>query len=457
MNTDYTEIYNAQKQTFLSGVTKEIDFRKKQLLKLKNILLTHEDQLCKAVYQDFNKSKYDVITTEIGLLQHDIRDALSHIQSWSKKKRVKTNLLNLPARSYIYPEPYGQSLIIGAWNYPLLLSLAPCIAAIAAGNTVVLKPSEIAQHTSNVLAKLINQHFDKAFFHVIEGDAEIVTSLLEFKWDKIFFTGSTQVGKIVYQAAAKHLTPVTLELGGKSPAFVTKDCNIDIAVNRIVWGKFLNAGQTCIAPDYILVDQAIHDSFLEKLKNRITAINYTVRDGNYTQIINERHLERLSKLIPEEKIFYQETSDIAQRILAPTILHNIAFSDAIMQEEIFGPILPVISYDNLLEVIEKVSLLPKPLSCYIFSNSKTIQNEIISRISFGGGMVNDTVMHITNTYLPFGGVGDSGVGSYHGKSGFDAFTHYKGVVHKATWIDPKIKYKFNTEKNLKLFKKLLRF
>ncbi|MCO5269722.1 MAG: aldehyde dehydrogenase family protein [Brumimicrobium sp.] len=457
MNTDYTEIYNAQKQTFLSGVTKEIDFRKKQLLKLKNILLTHEDQLCKAVYQDFNKSKYDVITTEIGLLQHDIRDALSHIQSWSKKKRVKTNLLNLPARSYIYPEPYGQSLIIGAWNYPLLLSLAPCIAAIAAGNTVVLKPSEIAQHTSNVLAKLINQHFDKAFFHVIEGDAEIVTSLLEFKWDKIFFTGSTQVGKIVYQAAAKHLTPVTLELGGKSPAFVTKDCNIDIAVNRIVWGKFLNAGQTCIAPDYILVDQAIHDSFLEKLKNRITAINYTVRDGNYTQIINERHLERLSKLIPEEKIFYQETSDIAQRILAPTILHNIAFSDAIMQEEIFGPILPVISYNNLLEVIEKVSLLPKPLSCYIFSNSKTIQNEIISRISFGGGMVNDTVMHITNTYLPFGGVGDSGVGSYHGKSGFDAFTHYKGVVHKATWIDPKLKYKFNTEKNLKLFKKLLRF
>lgn len=450
------EIVQNQNLFFDKNATKSIAFRKEQLKKLDRVLRDNEKAIYESIYMDFKKSKFDVFSTELAMIYADISDALSNLNSWSKRKRVRTNLVNFPAKSYIYPEPLGTVLVIGAWNYPFLLSIAPAVAAIAAGNTVVIKPSEVPARTSAVIADIINENFDASFFHVVEGGVDVTTELLAQKWDKIFFTGSTGVGKIVYQAAAKNLTPVTLELGGKSPAFVMKDANLDVTVNRLVWGKFLNAGQTCIAPDYLLVEKSIKDELLKKLKARIVEMDFSFFNENYPQIINERNYQRLKSLIEDDKIYYAGEFNEEKRYFPPVLMNEVNFSDKVMEEEIFGPIFPVLSFENLDDAIKEVKALPKPLACYVFTKDEGNKRKVLNELSFGGGAINDAVMHIANPNMPFGGVGNSGMGSYHGKSGFDAFSHQKSVLDKATWIDPYIRYNKVSDNKLKLFKFLFR-
>ncbi|WP_107039356.1 aldehyde dehydrogenase family protein [Brumimicrobium mesophilum] len=449
------QLIDDQNLLFSTNSTKEIGYRVTKLKKLKSLLKSKEEELYSAIHKDFKKSRFDTFTTELALLYLDIDEAVSKVQKWSKRKRVRTNWLNFPAKSYIYPEPLGTCLVIGAWNYPIQLSLAPVIAAIAAGNTVVLKPSEIPSGTSSIIADIVNSNFDKSFLHVVEGGVEVTTNLLALKWDKIFFTGSVNVGRIVYKAAAEYLTPVTLELGGKSPAFVTASCNLDVTVNRLVWGKFLNAGQTCIAPDYVMVESSIKDKFLEKLKNRIIEMEFSFENDNYVQIIDQKNFQRLKEMVSEDQTYFSGKLDETTRYFPPTVMSNVSFSDKVMEEEIFGPILPVLTYDNLSEAISAVKRYPKPLSCYVFTGESAVKTRIIDEISFGGGAVNDAIMHITNSNLPFGGVGNSGMGNYHGKAGFDAFTHKKSVLDKATWLDPSAKYPPYTSKKLKVIRWIL--
>ena len=448
-------VFQNQKNFFNSNKTKSIDFRKQQLKKLKKLLKENEDVLFEAIYRDFKKAKFETYTTELSLLYSEIETALSQLNSWSKKKRVRTNFANFPAKSYIIPEPLGVVLVIGAWNYPYQLAIAPAIAALTAGNTVILKPSEIAFHSSAIMAKIINESFDVAVFYVQEGGVPQTTTLLELPFDKIFFTGSTAVGKIVYQAAAKNLTPVTLELGGKSPTFVCKDADLEMTAKRMVWAKFLNAGQTCIAPDYVLVEETIKTSFLKAIVRELKKTNYCIVNENYVQIINDRNFERLKKLIDPNKIYYGGKTDKTERLIYPTILDNCTFDDLVMQEEIFGPILPIISFTNLDEALAKVKEREKPLSCYVFTSSYAIQHKIENELSFGGGAINDAIMHISNNKMPFGGVGASGMGNYHGKFGFDTFSHFKSILNKPTWLEFNFKYSPYTEWKQKIIKMLL--
>ena len=448
-------VFQNQKNFFNSNKTKSIDFRKQQLKKLKKLLKENEDVLFEAIYRDFKKAKFETYTTELSLLYSEIETALSQLNSWSKKKRVRTNFANFPAKSYIIPEPLGVVLVIGAWNYPYQLAIAPAIAALTAGNTVILKPSEIAFHSSAIMAKIINESFDAAVFYVQEGGVRETTTLLELPFDKIFFTGSTAVGKIVYQAAAKNLTPVTLELGGKSPTFVCKDADLEMTAKRMVWAKFLNAGQTCIAPDYVLVEETIKTSFLKAIVRELKKTNYCIVNENYVQIINDRNFERLKKLIDPNKIYYGGKTDKTERLIYPTILDNCTFDDLVMQEEIFGPILPIISFTSLDEALAKVKEREKPLSCYVFTSSYAIQHKIENELSFGGGAINDAIMHISNDKMPFGGVGASGMGNYHGKFGFDTFSHFKSILNKPTWLEFNFKYSPYTEWKQKIIKMLL--
>ncbi len=449
------ELIDQQNNFFNTNKTKEIGFRIKKLRQLKDVLKKNEQVLFDAIYKDFKKSSYETYATELSVIYSEIDIAVKNVKRWSKVKKGVASLLNLPGISYSIPEPYGTVLVIGAWNYPYQLSLCPVVAAISAGCTVVLKPSEVSSHTSKIMAQLINEAFEPSFFTVVEGGVKETTALLEVKFDKIFFTGSVAVGKIIYQAAAKHLTPVTLELGGKSPVIITKDVNMDMTAKRLVWAKFLNAGQTCIAPDYVLVESAAHDEFLLAMKDHIEKANYTIENDNYTQIINDKNYERLCDLINESKIYLGGDRDRNDRVISPTILRDVEFSDKVMQEEIFGPILPVISFETITEAIEKINKLPRPLSCYVFTKSKTIRNKVLKEISFGGGAVNDAMMHFAEKSLPFGGVGNSGIGSYHGKFGFDAFSHQKSVLQKPFWIELNLKYAPYTSGKLKILKRIL--
>ena len=454
---DISKTVNNQKNFFNSNATKVATLRIETLKKLKLILKENEEKLYTAIYTDFKKSQFETYLTELSLIYNELNNAIRNLKKWSKKKRVSTNLANFPAKSYIIPEPLGTVLVISAWNYPYQIALIPAISAIAAGNTVVIKPSEIPNNTSKVLAELINSNFDENYLTVIEGGVETTTELLQQKWDKIFFTGSTNVGRIVYKAAADKLTPVTLELGGKSPTFIFKDCDIKLTAKRIVWAKFLNAGQTCIAPDYLLVEEEIKEKLLVALKEELenTFPKKTEIQENYVQIINERNFQRLTNLIPKDKIFYGGEHSAKTRIISPTLLDNISFDDNIMKEEIFGPILPIISFENLDSVIEKVKEREKPLTLYIYSKSKKIIQKILYEISFGGGAINESLVHISNPNLPFGGVGASGIGNYSSKAGFDAFTHYKSILHKSFLFEPNIKYTPFTKWKRQILKFLL--
>ena len=452
---DFQNILSDQRNLFNSQKTKNLKFRKMYLEKLKEVLLKNDELLYDSIYKDFGKSKFDTFTTEISFVLKDINYFLKNLNSLAKPKKVRTNLANQLGSSKIYPEPLGCTLVIGAWNYPYQLSLSPVVAALAAGNTCILKPSEIAENTMKAMAKIINENFPKDYFYVAEGGIEETTEILKLKFDKIFFTGSPKVGQIIYEAAAKHLTPVTLELGGKSPAIVTSSANFEVAAKRIVWGKFLNAGQTCVAPDYILVDEKVKDSFLDSLQSYIQKFNYHSDSENYTQIINQRNFDRLVNLIDQEKVYFGGKTDAAKRYIEPTIMHDVTWNDKVMQEEIFGPILPVLTFKNFNEALLQIAAYEKPLSAYLFSDNSEEKEEFTTKISFGGGCINDVVMHLSNDYLPFGGVGNSGIGNYHGKYGFDAFSHQKAVLDRATWGEPDLKYPPYNDKKLNWIKKLL--
>ena len=452
---NFEEILADQRTFFNSLKTRPLQFRKRNLEKLREVIRKNEDFLYEAVYKDFSKSKFDTYTTEISFILKDIEYYLKNLNSLAKPKKVKTNLANQLGKSRIYTDPLGCTLVIGAWNYPYQLSLSPMIAALAAGNTCIVKPSEVAEHTMKAMAKIINENFPKEYLFVVEGGVEEITEILKLKFDKIFFTGSTKVGQIVYEAAAKNLTPVTLELGGKSPAIVTSDADFDVAAKRIVWGKFLNAGQTCVAPDYILVDEKVKDSFLDALRAQIIKFDYQPGAEHYTQIINQRNFERLIRFIDREKVYLGGNYDLQKKYIEPTVLHNINWDDKVMQDEIFGPILPVLTFKNFNEALLTICEKDKPLAAYLFTKNSEEKEQFKSKISFGGGCINDVVMHLSNDHLPFGGVGNSGIGNYHGKFGFETFSHQKSVLERVTWGEPDIKYPPYTEKKMNWIKKLL--
>lgn len=452
MSVNIQSIVASQKDFFYSNATKDIHFRLEQLRKLKNMLQHNAHLLDEAIYQDMGKSPFENYATELALIYSELNHAIRYLKKWAKPKQVSGNLLNFPATGYIIPEPIGTVLVISAWNYPYQLSLSPVVAAMAAGCTIILKPSELPVQTAHLIARLVSENFDPRYFTVVEGSVAETTKLLEQPFDKIFFTGSPAVGKIVYRAAARNLIPVILELGGKSPVFVTENCHISMTARRLVWAKFLNAGQTCIAPDYILVHHSIKQKLLEQLKKEIEKAHYSVDNGNYIRIINEKNMSRLIGMLDQAKVFWGGGYQQSNRYIEPTILSQVSFDDPVMQEEIFGPILPVIAYQQLDEAIREVKKRPKPLSCYVFTQDKKVASKIIREVSFGGGAVNDAVMHITHPYLPFGGVGNSGMGAYHGKEGFKAFTHYKSILDKPTWFESNMKYYPYTKKKYTMMK-----
>ena len=452
---NYADILQQQKTFFNSHATKDLDFRKAQLQKLKKVVKSNEKLLYDAIYQDFGKSEFETFGTEISFIYKDIDYYLKNLKSFAKPKNVLTNIVNQMGSSKIVFEPLGNCLVIGAWNYPYQLTLTPVIAAIAAGNTCMIKPSELPENTMKAMAKLINENFDAQFLYVVEGGVEETTAILKLRFDKIFFTGSPRVGKIVYKAAAEHLTPVTLELGGKSPAFVTEKADLQIAAKRIVWGKFINAGQTCVAPDYLYVAENIKAKFLKVLIEEIKKRNYTDNVDHYCKIINERNFDRLEKMIDREKVVFGGETNREKRYISPTVLDHVTWDDAVMQEEIFGPILPILTYKNLETAMQTVVEGEKPLSAYLFSNDAKEQELFTEKLSFGGGCINDTLMHLSNDRLPFGGVGNSGIGHYHGKFGFEAFSHQKAILKKSNYLEPELKYPPYSDAKLNILKKLL--
>ncbi|WP_434297798.1 aldehyde dehydrogenase [Clostridium sporogenes] len=435
-------ILKKQKSFFEKGYTKDINFRIETLKKLKHNIKMNENNIFKALKIDLNKSEFETFITEIGIVYDEINGAIKNIKKWSKPKKVKTPITNFLASSYIYNEPYGVALIIAPWNYPFQLIMAPLVGAISAGNCVLLKPSELAVETEKIIVKIIKETFSDEYIGVVTGGVKESEALLKEKFDYIFYTGGINVGKIVMRAAAEHLTPITLELGGKSPCIVDKDANIDLAARRITWGKFLNAGQTCVAPDYLVVHRNIKEKLISSIENYIIEFfgENAFESEEYPRIINERHFKRLEGYLKEGKIVSGGKTDISNLYIEPTIIEGINLKNRIMEEEIFGPIFPVIEFEGMDEVIDIIKNNPKPLALYYFSEDKEKQEFIIKNISFGGGCINDTIMHLSTSTLPFGGVGSSGIGGYHGRASFDTFSHKKSILKKSNLIDIKIRY-----------------
>lgn len=447
-----------QKQFFQAGKTKKISFRIEQLKKLKQILVDNEQLLIDEVHKDFQKSAFETYVTEIGLVIADINFALKNIESWTKQRSVSTPLVNFPSKNFIITEPYGSVLVISPWNYPILLALQPLVGAIAAGNTAILKPSELTPNTSSILESLISKNFDPEFLKVILGGVEESSALVKMDFDYIFFTGSTKVGKIIMKAAAEKLTPLTLELGGKSPCIVDKTANLEVSAKRIAWGKFVNAGQTCVAPDYLLVDKSIKAEFLDYLDDAINQLygDDPKQSPDYPRIISDSHFDRLVKLLSDGEIVSGGETDKSSRYIAPTVLNSISLEDTIMEDEIFGPILPVLEYEDVEECIQIINARPRPLALYVFTSNQHLESKVMNTVSFGGGAVNDTIAQLGNHHLSFGGVGASGFGSYHGKASFDCFSHKKSVMKKPFWPDVPIRYAPYDDLKLGLVKKVLK-
>lgn len=435
----------------------DIQYRKKSLQDLLENIIIYENDILEALNKDFKKPYFEGVLTETNYVINDLKDTIKKIESWAKPKKVTASILNFPSSDYIYSEPYGNVLIISPWNYPFQLALCPLIAAVAAGNHVTLKPSELTSNTSIIIAKIIRESFDNKHVIAILGDVGMAQQLLKQKWNYIFFTGSVEVGKIIAKIAAENLTPITLELGGKSPVIVDETANLKIAARRIVWGKILNAGQTCVAPDYILVNAKVKSEFVENLKKEITnALGQNPEISNdFARIINSKNWDRQLSLIENQKIIFGGTSNKDTYYIAPTLLDEPKLDSQVMQEEIFGPILPIISYQSKSDIDKIVSSYEKPLSFYIFSEKKSFVDEMISKYSFGGGCVNDVIIHLVNNRLPFGGVGHSGIGAYHGKLSFDLFSHKKSIVKRGNWLDLPMRYAPYGNK-LKWIKKLLK-
>ena len=453
MSKELQKIENIQNISKLS-VGERINY----LNKLKKEIIQNEDNIYSALHNDLNKPKFEVYTSEIGFLLNEIELFITHLNKWSKPKKVKSSIINFPSNDFVYSEPYGKVLIISPWNYPFQLAILPVLSAFSCGNTVVLKPSEHTPETSRLVNKIISKIFPSDLVCVVVGDYKVASKLLKSKWDYIFFTGSVRVGKIVAAEAAKQLTPHTLELGGKSPCIIDKKTNLKIACKRIVWGKFMNAGQTCVAPDYILVHKSIKNDLIKELSYRIE-VTYgkdLSANTNTTKIVNAENFNRLINLINANKILFGGEYNSDESKIYPTIIDEPNINSEVMQSEIFGPILPIFSFEKVSEIDKIILSNPDPLALYVFSDDKEFSENIIRRYRFGGGVVNDTIIHLTNPNLPFGGIGNSGYGSYHGKSSFDLFTHKKSIVKRRMWLENNLRY-VPYKNKLNLVKKILKY
>jgi len=453
---DYTKTFTRQQNLFASGRTKNVAIRINYMRKLSKWISSNSWAIMAALRTDLNKPPFEAQATEIGVVQDELRHTLHNIRSWARPKPVMTNLKNFPSYGRIYPEPYGVALIISPWNYPFMLTLSPLISAIAAGNCAILKPSECAPATSALITKMCKEVFHPAHVTAIEGSRETCQALIKLPFDKIFFTGSPEVGQIVMESAAKTLTPVTLELGGKSPCIVDQSANLKLAAKRIIWGKLINAGQTCVAPDYVLAHASIKDELIKEMQKAICR-QYGLtptQNPDYPKIINERHFNRLTTLVEGTNVVHGGSSSLATQQIEPTIIDGVSLDSPLMKEEIFGPILPVMTFSMPEDAVKIIRSGPKPLALYVFTSVKAVERYYINHLSFGGGCINDTVVHLSVPWLPFGGVGKSGMGSCHGKAGFDAFTHYRSVLHKSQYIDIPLRYPPYSNWALKLLKML---
>lgn len=450
--TEIRQIVENQRTYFYTGATLPLSHRIEALKKIQSYILTHEAEIGKAIRKDLGKSDFESYMCETGLVLSEITYMLKRIRSFAKEKNVLTPLAQFHSRSFKKPSPYGVALIMSPWNYPFLLTIDPLIDALAAGNTVVLKPSAYSPYTSAVIQSMIEECFDTRYVAVITGGRAENTCLLNEHFDYIFFTGSQTVGKEVMRHAAAHLTPVTLELGGKSPCIVEESANIKLAARRIVFGKYLNCGQTCVAPDYIYCDRKIKDQLLAEIKRQIKRQfrSEPLTNKNYGKIINEKHFDRITKLIDSSKVVFGGKCDHTTLKIEPTVMDHVTFDDAVMQEEIFGPILPILTYDSLDQAIHKINSMPHPLALYVFTSDKTAARKVTARCGFGGGCINDTIIHLATSEMGFGGFGESGMGSYHGKDGFRTFSHYKSIVDKKTWLDLPMRYQPYRKVNEKL-------
>lgn len=435
-----------------------INFRKETLIKLLNAIIVYENEIIQALYDDFKKPAFEAVLTETSYVISELKNTIKNIKNWSKPKRVFPSLLNFPSKDCIYKEPYGKVLIIAPWNYPFQLALCPMISAVAAGNQVVLKPSELTPKTAEIIHKIVSKVFNKNHIEVVEGGVDVSQQLLSERWDYIFFTGSVAVGKIVAKAAAENLTPITLELGGKNPCIIDETANLKLAAKRIVWGKFVNAGQTCIAPDYILIQKNMKAHFVNFLKEEITNAygENPAESPDYARIINTKNWQRLVDMMEPQKVIFGGEIDIKNNYIAPTLLEETSLESAIMQEEIFGPLLPILTYENEFEINTIISKFEKSLALYIFTENPDFYKRIIQNYSFGGGCINDTMIHFSNKRLPFGGVGHSGIGAYHGSLSFDTFSHQKSIIKKANWLDLPTRYAPYKDK-LPTIKKILKW
>lgn len=435
-------IVENQRIFFNEGKTKDIDFRINQLEKLKSATIEHEKEILEALKQDLNKSEFEGYVTEIGIIIQEINYTIKHLAKWARPKRVRTPIAQAISKSRIYSEPYGVTLIISPWNYPFQLIVGPLIGAIAAGNCAVLKPSPYSVNTSKVMAKMVKENFDEKYIAMVQGGRDVNQELLNEKFDHIFFTGGTTVGKVVMEAAAKYLTPVTLELGGKSPCIVDETANIDLAAKRIIWGKLINSGQTCLAPDYLLVHKSVKDQLIESMKKYIIQFygKEPLNSPDYPKIINDKHFNRLIELMEHEEIVFGGKYSEKTNQIEPTIFDNVTWESKIMEDEIFGPFVPILEFEDFNKVITGINKKPKPLALYLFTTSREREDKIINNISYGGGCINDTVVHLATPYMPFGGVGNSGMGAYHGKWSFDTFSHKKSILKKSNILDLPFRY-----------------
>lgn len=452
------QILEKQHRLFQEGATLPVSFRLSQLQKLKDGIRRYEEKLDQALEADLGKSRMESYMCEIGLTLSELTWMQKHLRSLVREKRVSTPLAQFAARSFRSPSPYGTVLIMSPWNYPVLLTLEPLIDAIAAGNTVVIKPSAYAEHTSAVLKEMLKECFPSEYVAVVTGGRAENMALLEQRFDKIFFTGGKTVGREVLRHAAEYLTPVTLELGGKSPCIVDKSAKIPLAAKRIVFGKYLNCGQTCVAPDYILCDRTVYAELILALQKEITTQfgEDPLKNPDYGKIINQKHYDRIMGLIDPDKVVCGGCGDGQSLRIAPTIMKNVTFSDTVMGEEIFGPVLPILTYDTLEEAINIVEEHPHPLALYLFSEDKGAQKKVLELCHFGGGCINDTIIHLATSAMPFGGVGESGMGGYHGKTGFETFSHFRSIVDKKTWMDLPIRYQRYSRMKERLLRVFLR-
>ncbi len=436
------ELIQKQRDFFATQKTKDVSFRKKALKRLQQEIISREDDIAEAIYKDFKKPKFETFAAETQFVLAELKLTIKNIDYWASPERKSATLMNWPSSDWIYKEPYGAVLIIAPWNYPFQLAFAPLIGAIAAGNTVVIKPSEATPNTASLISEIVSTVFEPEHVTVVEGAVDASQKLLAEQWDYIFFTGSTRVGQIVYESAAKHLTPVTLELGGKNPTIVDETASINLAAKRIVWGKFLNAGQTCIATDYILVHESVKDKLVEALKKNITkCYGENIEESpDFSRTVSQGHYNGLMAMLEDQEVLFGGESNDEDNYLSPTLVNEPKLDSALMHGEIFGPILPIIGYETEDDIRKHIMNYGKPLATYVFSNRKSFQKKIINTYSFGGGAINDTVIQITNKKLPFGGVGASGIGAYHGRTSFDVFSHQKGIIKKANWFDAPLRY-----------------